>query len=380
MGPSVLSMALQMSMAYMSHRVLATDDSSAAATSIDSSTEGDDGHGSAAHVAAPSSAPVAAPTSFVDSLVFLKVSFWMSYIDGAVEVVIGALIAVIIFFIFYSVFSCILMIVKRVMRNPKKPVDPTVRPFVTTLLKLTMWIQVIPIILGRISASIGTSVLTIIGNVTIAVGLAMKPMVENFISGMVLAIMKPFEPGQIVNVGGTFGKVREVRALFTIIDEPDGDMIYVPNAKVFNSPMNNYSAAGRSRMDIGTFGLDHSADLAHARKQLAEALKTVDKVMQDPPPALIVNDITPTSILVSARVWVLPPDRYPVPFLVREAVFERFRSHGVPLSSWHSGQVVASAIAAIHDGGFKTLNKIQGGKGHAGDDDDVGAVVATLNA
>jgi small conductance mechanosensitive channel len=290
-------------------------------------------------------------------------------------------VAVIIFLIFYTVFSCVIRIVKRVMKNPKKPVDPVVQPFVTTLLKLTLWIQVIPIILGRISESIGTSVLTIIGNVTISIGLAMKPMVENFISGMVLAIMKPFEPGQIVSVGGVFGKVREVRALSTIIDEPDGDVIYVPNAKVFGGPMNNFSAAGRSRMDIGSFGLDHSTDLAKARAELIAACNNIEKVMQDPPPAMIVTEITPTSIVVSARVWVLPGDRYPVPFLVREAVFERYRSKGVPITSWQSGQVMASAIATLHETGFKNASGHlgKGGGGH-GDDDDVGAVVATLNA
>ena len=145
--------------------------------------------------------------------------------------------------------------------------------------------------------------------------------------------------------------------------------------------MNNFSAAGRSRMDIGSFGLDHSADLAKARAELIAACKSIEKVMQDPPPAMIVTEISPTSILVSARVWVLPGDRYPVPFLVKEAVYERFRSRGVPISSWHSGQVVASAIATLHETGFKNVGGFGGkGGGGDGDDDDVGAVVATLNA
>ena len=71
---SFVSVALQMSMAYMSHRVLATGDST------------DESLDAVPPSSAPSAAaPAAAPKSFVDSLVFLKLSFWMSYIDGAVD-------------------------------------------------------------------------------------------------------------------------------------------------------------------------------------------------------------------------------------------------------------------------------------------------------
>lgn len=314
-------------------------------------------------------------------LPFLEVNFWMGYVTGSVEIVIGCLVALLIFLIFYTVFGCIVRVVNKIMTNPKKPVDPVVRPFVTTGLKIVMWIQVIPIILGRISAPIETSVTNIIGNVTLSVGLAMKPMVENFISGLVIAVTKPFSPGHIVTIGGVTGKVREVRALFTIVDEPDGDVIYVPNAKCLGGAMNNYSLAGNSRIDVGSFGLEHSADLDMARAQMLEALKGVDKVLQDPKPDMIVTATTPTSVVVAARVWVKPTDRPPAPFLVREAVLKRFKSHGVPVSCWHSGHVVASAVASLHEAGFpKSGAGSAGAGGGAGDNDDDMAAVAAMSA
>jgi len=312
------------------------------------------------------------PGFSVDSLVFLQVSFWMEYVTGTVQIVIGCVIALLIFTVFYLAFSCIIRILNKVMTNPKKPVDPTVRPFITTTLQIVLWLQVIPSILGEISKSIATSVAGIIGNVTLGVGIAVSPMVRDFVSGMAIAVMKPYGPGDIVSIGGVTGKVREVRALFSIIDEPDGDMIYVPNSKAFAGCMCNYSTAGKSRIDVGDFGLDHGADIDMARAVFKEAMKSIDKVMQDPAPNIIITEVTPTSIVIAARVWVLPADRPPVPFLVREAVVKAFATNNVPLASWHSGNVVATAVESLHKRGFATYNKYklsEKGDG-AGDDGD----------
>ena len=64
------------------------------------------------------------------------------------------------------------------------------------------------------------------------------------VMGMTLCIMKPFKPGDVVDVAGVRGTVREVRATFTLVDQPDGDICYVPNAKILGATMVNHSAKG----------------------------------------------------------------------------------------------------------------------------------------
>ena len=45
---------------------------------------------------------------------------------------------------------------------------------------------------------------------------------------------------------GVRGIVREVRATFTLLDQPDGDLCFVPNSKVMGTAMVNHSADGTS--------------------------------------------------------------------------------------------------------------------------------------
>lgn len=73
-------------------------------------------------------------------------------------------------------------------------------------------------------------------------------------------------------------------------------------------------------------------------------------VLQDPPPKMIVTDVTPSAVFISARVWVKPDDMGGAPFAVREAIIERFNRHGVPISHWRTAEV-GKAIEQLDEAG-----------------------------
>ena len=78
---------------------------------------------------------------------------------------------------FLMIVKLIVWAVKTVMSNPKQPVDPAVRPFVLLSLKALLWIQILPIVIGQIGINID-SMLAVISAVALAVGIALRPMVE----------------------------------------------------------------------------------------------------------------------------------------------------------------------------------------------------------
>ena len=58
---------------------------------------------------------------------------------------------------------------------------------------------------------------------------------------MYLAILKPFQPGDMVDMALVKGFVRSVSATQTILDQPDGNVIFVPNTKIISSPFTNFT-------------------------------------------------------------------------------------------------------------------------------------------
>ena len=96
---------------------------------------------------------------------------------GAIRIAVNLMVASIMFLIFLLVVKLIMWMVKTVMSNPKQPIDPAVRPFVLLALKALMWMQIIPIVIKEIGIDI-QSMLAVISAVALAVGIALRPMVE----------------------------------------------------------------------------------------------------------------------------------------------------------------------------------------------------------
>lgn len=302
-------------------------------------------------------------------IAFFEVSFWMGYVEGAIRITINLLVSLMMFFIFFLIVAGLMKIARIIMRNPKRPMDPAIQPFVLLSLKLILWLQIIPIVIGQIGIDID-SMLAVISAVALAVGIALKPMVENFIMGMVLTIQKFYVSADIVDIAGVRGKVRKIMALHTVVDQPDGNVIYVPNSKIFSTSIVNYSEAGRARVDVGTFMLSHSVDLTTARSEMLAALKAVELVLASPEPAMIITDISPHGIAVAARVWVEPGKMAPAPFAIRETVLRQFRK----------GNVTLSAFPTIKEGSGSDSPWAGGGDDDSASTEQILMMASTMNA
>jgi len=173
--------------------------------------------------------------------------------------------------------------------------------------------------------------------------------------GVILIIIQPFKVGDLVSLGGRTGTVARTSFAYTIIKEPDGKEVFLPNAKVGNSNMINLTSHGKARLDVGTFHLPHGTSLKAARDSIIQAVLSVPEVQEDPPPKMLVGAITQTSVEVFARVWVPSAAQLVAPFAVREAVFERLRVDGVPLVTWKAE--VGSALEGLAAVGYPGLRE-----------------------
>jgi len=267
-----------------------------------------------------------------DKPAFMEMGFWFMYVQRAIEIVINMTVAAMLYLLFYCIARGVTRCVAAIMKNPKRPIDADIQPFILKTLAAFLWMQFIPVVIGQIGIDT-TALLAIITNLTLAVAFSLRPMVENFVMGMSLVLLKPFQLGEVVQAGGVPGTVREIKATYTLIGQPDGNLIYVPNAKILGGSVVNFSKAGKARIDVGGFPLAHTVNLDVARKTMLEALAKLEIVLQEPKPAMIVTELTALSVVVAARVWVDPSKMPPAPFVVREAVVAAFlASADVPIA------------------------------------------------
>ena len=86
-----------------------------------------------------------------------------------------------------------------------------------------------------------------LGLSSLALGFALKDILSNFVSGLLILVMRPFELGDEIVVGDTEGSVEGIDLRATQIRTYDGRIVLVPNAELFTLRVTNNTATPTRR-------------------------------------------------------------------------------------------------------------------------------------
>lgn len=126
--------------------------------------------------------------------------------------------------------------------------DVTVVHFLAAMVRYGILAFTIIAALGRLGVQT-TSVIAVLGAAGLAVGLALQGSLSNFAAGVLLVLFRPFRAGEVVDLGGVTGTVREVQIFSTTLATADNKVIVVPNGKIIAGNIIN-SLASRSAVSI----------------------------------------------------------------------------------------------------------------------------------
>lgn len=96
------------------------------------------------------------------------------------------------------------------------------------------------IALGELGVDIGPLIAGI-GITGFVVGFAFKDSLSNLAAGLLLLFYQPFDVGDTVEVSGIKGRVLDMSVAATELRREDGHLAIVPNSKIWNAPIINYS-------------------------------------------------------------------------------------------------------------------------------------------
>ena len=152
------------------------------------------------------------------------------------------------------------------------------------------------------------SMLAGLGVAGLAVGLAAKDTMANFIAGLIILWDRPFALGDDVEIGDTQGFVRHIELRSTKLEDVDGNDVILPNSEVVSKRIVNYTRTPRVRIRIPV-GIGYAADLAAVRACLLACAEGDDRLLQTPAPAVVVRDLAESSVNVELQLWVGDPER-----------------------------------------------------------------------
>lgn len=208
--------------------------------------------------------------------------------------------------------------------------DPTAADFIQTMLKYVLLTIGGVTALGRVGVNT-TSILASLGVAGLTIGFAAKDVLTNMISGLFIFWDRPFVLGDLVEVGGHYGRVESITMRSTRVVTPDGRMLAVPNSTVINTTVASYTNFSHLRLDI-PFTVGVSENLARARDVALTACRDNPALLPDPPPAVVVAALNDYNVAMELQVWLDDEkDHVAARYALRERLFEALRSAGVEM-------------------------------------------------
>ncbi|MBN1517776.1 mechanosensitive ion channel [Candidatus Sumerlaeota bacterium] len=164
-----------------------------------------------------------------------------------------------------------------------------------------------------------TSFIAVLATAGLAIGLALKDSLQNFASGVLLIMFRPFKAGDFVEGGGVSGIVEEVQIFNTVLKSPDNKRLIVPNSKMTGDNIVNYSANPTRRIDM-VIGCGYGDDLKLARDTIMELIVQDERILKEPEPAVMVMDLGDSSVNFAVRPWVNTADYWAVQCDLKEKI------------------------------------------------------------
>ncbi|MFZ7126287.1 MAG: mechanosensitive ion channel family protein [Desulfobacterales bacterium] len=211
----------------------------------------------------------------------------------------------------------------------RRNVDPTITNFVGNLAYFGLLTFFILAALTQLGIQT-TSFIAVIGAAGLAIGLALQGSLSNFAAGFLLILFRPFKVGDYIEGAGTAGTVEKIQIFTTTLKTPDNKIIIIPNTKLTEDNIVNYSTTGTRRVDM-VFGIGYGDDIDKARQIIQELIASDGRILKEPEPLVVVSELGDSSVNFVARPWTRSGDYWGVYFDMHEKVKKRFDEEGISI-------------------------------------------------
>ncbi|MCR9095781.1 MAG: mechanosensitive ion channel [bacterium] len=160
------------------------------------------------------------------------------------------------------------------------------------------------------------------------VGFALQETLANFASGAMILLYRPYDVGDFVETAGVFGQVSKMSLVSTTILTIDRQTLVVPNAKIWGNVIKNVSDQRLRRVDL-KFGIAYGDDIEHAERVFKALFEEDERILSDPPPLLVVDELGDSAVVFKVAPWVENADYWDVKWDLTRAVKLRFDREGL---------------------------------------------------
>lgn len=154
------------------------------------------------------------------------------------------------------------------------------------------------------AAGVQMSQLTLVlGALSVGIGFGLNTVINNFVSGLILMVERPVQPGDTIELSGTVGRVRDIGMRATTLTTFEGADVIVPNGMLLSEKMINWTlSSDKRRIDIPV-SVAYGNDPGKVLALLAQAANQAEGVSMNPAPTVLFTGFGAHALEFSVRAW-----------------------------------------------------------------------------
>jgi small-conductance mechanosensitive channel len=165
------------------------------------------------------------------------------------------------------------------------------------------------LLLGLSAVGIDLTALSVLGGaIGVGLGFGLQKIAANYVSGFVILAERSLRIGDMVKVDGFEGRISDIRTRYTVIRALNGREAILPNEMLITERVENSSLADPKVSITTHVQVAYGCDLPAVQRALVVAVSTVDRVLQDPAPAVLLNEFAADGLALSIAFWIADPE------------------------------------------------------------------------
>ena len=135
-----------------------------------------------------------------------------------------------------------------------------------------------------------------LGGLSIGLGFGLKDYLNNFFSGIVIIVERPFKIGDVVEIRNNVGRIADINLRCVRIYTEEKIDIIVPNSVALNECLINWTRTDNVIYTEIPIGIAYESDVDKATELMKEAALKAEGILADPPPIVLFKSHGPFAL------------------------------------------------------------------------------------
>jgi small conductance mechanosensitive channel len=209
----------------------------------------------------------------------------------------------------------------------RKEMDPTLKPFLVSIIGVALRVLLVLAVMQIMGIQM-TLFTALVGAFGVAAGLALSGTLQNFASGILIMLLKPFVVGDNIIAQGIEGTVGSIQIFYTQVTTYDNRTVILPNSMLSNNMIINISREGMRRLDIN-YKFSNDTDVEQARNVIDDAIRKEAESLRKPEHRIGVTLLEQGNYTLAINVWVNAHGYEDTRLRLQEALLKNIKAAGL---------------------------------------------------